>query len=208
MEYYLALKRNTVLSHEKIQRNVKRILLSERSQSEVDILCMIDIYTWHPGKGKTMEILKRSLLQKVVAGGMNRAWISFRAVKILCDVTVMGTCHYTFLLTFRMYCCCCWVASVLSDSVRPHRRQPTRLPRSWDSPGKNTGVGCHFFLQCVKVKSLGRVWLVATPWTAAHRLLHPWDFPGKSTGVGAIAFSVERTTWYKPRTLDDYDVSL
>ena len=35
----------------------------------------------------------------------------------------------------------------MSDSVRPHRRQPTRLPRSWDSPGKNTGVGCHFFLQ-------------------------------------------------------------
>ena len=32
----------------------------------------------------------------------------------------------------------------MSDSVRPHRRQPTRLPRPWDSPGKNTGVGCHF----------------------------------------------------------------
>ena len=41
----------------------------------------------------------------------------------------------------------------MSDSVRPHRRQPTRLPRAWDSPGKNTGVGCHFLLQCVKVKS-------------------------------------------------------
>ena len=44
-------------------------------------------------------------------------------------------------------CCCCWVASVVSDSVRPHRRQPTRLPHPWDSPGKNTGVGCHFLLQ-------------------------------------------------------------
>ena len=41
----------------------------------------------------------------------------------------------------------------MSDSVRPHRRQPTRLPRPWDSPGKNTGVGCHFLLQCRKVKS-------------------------------------------------------
>ena len=41
----------------------------------------------------------------------------------------------------------------MSDSVRPHRRQPTRLPRPWDSPGKNTGVGCHFLLQCIKVKS-------------------------------------------------------
>ena len=41
----------------------------------------------------------------------------------------------------------------MSDSVRPHRRQPTRLPRPWDSPGKNTGVGCHFLLQCLKMKS-------------------------------------------------------
>ena len=40
----------------------------------------------------------------------------------------------------------------MSDSVRPHRRQPTRLPRPWDSPGKNTGVGCHFLLQCMKVE--------------------------------------------------------
>ena len=42
--------------------------------------------------------------------------------------------------------------SVVSDSVRPHRRQPTRLPCPWDSPGKNTGVGCHFLLKCMKVK--------------------------------------------------------
>ena len=58
----------------------------------------------------------------------------------------------------------------MPDFVRPHRRQPTRLPRPWDSPGKNTGVGCHFLLQWkVKVKSLSRVWLWATPWTAAHQ---------------------------------------
>ena len=37
------------------------------------------------------------------------------------------------------------------------RRQPTRLPRPWDSPGKNTGVGCHFLLQCMKVKSESEV---------------------------------------------------
>ena len=37
--------------------------------------------------------------------------------------------------------------------MRPHTRQPTRLPRPWDSPGTNTGVGCHFLLQCMKVKS-------------------------------------------------------
>ena len=45
----------------------------------------------------------------------------------------------------------------MSDSVRPHRRQPTRLPRPQDSPGKNTGVGCHFLLQCMKVKSESEV---------------------------------------------------
>ena len=59
--------------------------------------------------------------------------------------------------------------SVVSDSVQPHRRQPTRLPRPWDSPGKNTGEGCHFLLQCMKVKSLSRARLLATPWTAAHQ---------------------------------------
>ena len=41
----------------------------------------------------------------------------------------------------------------MSNSVRLHRRQPSRLPHPWDSPGKNSGVGCHFLLQCRKVKS-------------------------------------------------------
>ena len=45
----------------------------------------------------------------------------------------------------------------MSDSVRPHRWQPTRLPHPWDSPGKNTGVGCHLLLQCIKVKSESEV---------------------------------------------------
>ena len=45
----------------------------------------------------------------------------------------------------------------MSDSVQPHRWQPTRLPRPWDSPGKYTGVGCHFLLQCMKVKSENEV---------------------------------------------------
>ena len=43
-------------------------------------------------------------------------------------------------------------ASVMSSSVQPHRQQSTRLPHPWDSPGKNTGVGCHFLPQCMKVK--------------------------------------------------------
>ena len=50
-----------------------------------------------------------------------------------------------------------WSHSVVSDSVWPHRWQPTRLPHPWDSPGKNTGVGCHFLLQCMKVKSESEV---------------------------------------------------
>ena len=45
----------------------------------------------------------------------------------------------------------------MSDSVRLHRQQPTSLPCPWDSPGKNTGVGCHFLLQCMKVKNESEV---------------------------------------------------
>ena len=83
---------------------------------------------------------------------------------------------------------CCWVTLVGSDSVRPHRWQPTRLPHPWGSLGKNTGVGCHFFLQCMKGKSESEV-AQSCPTQRPHglqptRLLRPWDFPGKSTGVG------------------------
>ena len=86
--------------------------------------------------------------------------------------------------------CCCEVASVVSDSVRPHRWQPTGLPRAWDSPGKNTGGGCHFLLQCMTLKSQSEV--AQSCLTLSDLMdcrlpgssLHPWDFPGKSTGVG------------------------
>ena len=61
------------------------------------------------------------------------------------------------LLRIIVNSCCCCVASVVSDSVRPHRRQPNRLLRPWDSPGKSTGVGCHFLLQCMKIKSESEV---------------------------------------------------
>ena len=57
--------------------------------------------------------------------------------------------------------------------LRPQRWQPTRLPCPWNSPGKNTGVGCHFLLQCMKGKSESEVaqscWLLATPWTTAYQ---------------------------------------
>jgi len=83
----------------------------------------------------------------------------------------------------------------MSDSVRPHRWQPTRLPCPWDSPGENTGVGCHFLLQCMKVKSESEVTQLCLT------LSDPTDcsLPGSSAlGIfqarvlewGAIAFSI------------------
>ena len=70
----------------------------------------------------------------------------------------------------------------MSDSVWPHRRQPTRLPCPWDSAGKNTGVGCHFLLQGMKVKSESEVaqscLTLSDPTHGLQptRLLRPWNF--------------------------------
>ena len=76
-----------------------------------------------------------------------------------------------FMTLIKPCCCCCYVASVVSNSVQPHRQQLSRLPCPWDSPGKNTGAGCHYLLQCmeVKVKSLRPVRLLATSWTASYQ---------------------------------------
>ena len=83
--------------------------------------------------------------------------------------------------------------SVMSNSVQPHRRQPIRLPRPWDSPGKNTGVGCHFLLQCMKVKSESEVTqscrLLVTPWTTAYQAPPSMGFSRRILEWGAIAFS-------------------
>ena len=87
----------------------------------------------------------------------------------------------------------------MSDPVQPHRWQPTRLPCPWDSPGKNIGVGCHFLLQCRKVKSESEVA------QSCPTLSDPMDcsLPGSSIhGIfqarvlewGAIAFSDLPTT--------------
>ena len=83
-------------------------------------------------------------------------------------------------------CCCCWVTSVVSDSVWSHRRQPSRLPHPWDSQDKNTGVGCHFLLQCmkVKVKSPSHVWLLATPWTATQQAPQSMGFSRQEYWIG------------------------
>ena len=62
-----------------------------------------------------------------------------------------------FLKQFSEVAAAAPVMTVVSDSVRPHRWQPNRLLCPWDSPGKNTGVGCHFLLQCMKMKSESEV---------------------------------------------------
>ena len=98
--------------------------------------------------------------------------------------------------------------------MRPHRRQPTRLPCPWDSPGNNTGVGRHFLLQCMKVKSESEVaqscLTLSDPmdcsppgfsihgifqarileWGAiafSDGLYSPWNSPGQNTGVGSLS---------------------
>ena len=79
--------------------------------------------------------------------------------------------------------------------MQPQRRQPTRLPCPWDSPGKNTGVGCHFLLQCMRVKSESEVTQLCStpsnpmdcslPGSSVHRI-----FQARVLEWGAIAFSV------------------
>ena len=76
----------------------------------------------------------------------------------------------------------------MSDTVRPHRQQPTRLPRPWDSPGKDTGVGCHFLLQCMKVKSESEVaWSCLT-------LSDPMDYSPPGSSVHGI-FQAKVLEW-------------
>ena len=67
----------------------------------------------------------------------------------------------------------------MSNSVHPHRWQPTRILCPWYSPGNNTGVGCHFLLQY-----FSHVWLRATPWTEAHQAPLSTEFSRQYTGVG------------------------
>ena len=100
--------------------------------------------------------------------------------------------HWT---TREFPCCCrCYGTSIMSNSVRPLRWQPTWLPRPWDSPGKNTGVGCHFLLQCMKVKSESEVAQLcptlsdpmdcSLPGSSVHRI-----FQARVLEWGATAFS-------------------
>ena len=87
-----------------------------------------------------------------------------------------------------------------SPTVRPHRQQPTRLPRPWDSPGKSTGVGCHFLLQCMKKWKWSRSVVSDSSRPYGLQAPPPMDFPGKSTGMGC-----HRLLW---RLLTSYRQSL
>ena len=85
----------------------------------------------------------------------------------------------------------------MSNSVRPHRWQPNRLPCPWDSPGKNTGVGCHFLLQCMKVRiesevahlcpTLSNLMDCSSPGSSIHGV-----FQARVLEWGAVAFSVNK----------------
>ena len=87
----------------------------------------------------------------------------------------------------------------MSNSVQPLRRQSTRFHRPWDSPGKNTGVGCHFLLQCMKVKSESEVaqscptlsdpMNCSLPGSSIHGI-----FQARVLEWGATAFSIRTST--------------
>ena len=108
-------------------------------------------------------------------------------------------CHFLLNLCFSM---CFNLAAAAAKSlqscltVQPHRRQPTRLPGTWDSPGKSTGVGCHFLFQCMKVKSESEVAQsyptpsdpmdCSLPGSSVHGI-----FQARVLERGAIAFSMQ-----------------
>ena len=102
-------------------------------------------------------------------------WLALSISLILSDVDHFSYVYWSllFLLWRNVCCCCCQVTSVVSNSMWPPKRKPTRLPLPWDSPSKNTGVGCLFFSNAwkwkVKGKSLSRVRLLATPWNVAYQ---------------------------------------
>ena len=97
-------------------------------------------------------------------------------------------CRYAALAAKSLHSC---------PTLRPQRRQPTRLPCPWDSPGKNTGVGCHFLLQCMKVKSEREVTQScltlrdpmdrSPPGSSAHGILQ-----ARALEWGAITFSTPK----------------
>ena len=89
---------------------------------------------------------------------------------------------------------------IMSNSVWLHRRQPTRVLCPWDSPGKNTVVGCHFLLQCMHACEVASV-ISNFGWPYGQQptmLLCPWDSSGKNTRVGChLLFHILSICWFK-----------
>ena len=145
-----------------------------------------------PSKGNSVSSQDSNRLQRVGCGSDMSKFL---------QISNKLYSRYTLLELYKTNCCCCEVTLVMSDSVRPQRRQPTRLCRPWASPGKNTGVGCHFLLQCMKVKSEREVAQLCPT------LSNPMDcsppdfsihgiFQAKVLEWGAIAFSDKTNQMY------------
>ena len=136
--------------------------------------------------------MKNHDIEKITVEGNKRVKPTFisKTIKLINDTwRIEKTWIFYMYINMTIQCsCCCEVTSDVSDSVWPHKWQPARLFHPWDSPGKNTGVGCHFLLQCMKVKSESEVAqscptlsdpMNCSPVSSVHRI-----FPGKTTGVG------------------------
>ena len=121
-----------------------------------------------------------------------RGWTEYRKTEFQIQTpwcwncSILEKCKLSGCTKGNSCCCCCCFVSVMSNSVWSHRRQPTKLLCPWDSPGKNTGVGCHFLLQCMHACKVTSVVSdsVQTYGQQPTRLLCPQDSLGKNTGVG------------------------
>ena len=139
--------------------------------------------------GKLYLQLANSYLQHVESTSLTReqTWAPALGAWNLSHWTTREVPAYLFISVWMVpICCILWViillllllslTSIVSNSVQPHRRQPTRLPCPWDSPGKNIRVGCHFLLQCIKVKSESEV----TQWCQTFSDPMDCSLPGSS----------------------------
>ena len=136
--------------------------------------------------------MKNHNQEKITVEGNRRVKAIFiwKTIKLINDMWRIEKTRiiYIYINTTIQCSYCCEVASVVSNSVWPHRWQPARLFHPWDSPEKNTGVGCHFLLQYMKVRSESEVaqsgptlsdTMNFSPGSSVHGI-----FAGKSTGVG------------------------
>ena len=106
-----------------------------------------------------METYKHfiSFYLQVILEGSHHLWQGNFVMRVMGSFNKLWDGSGTVSLLFKVPAAATAKSLQSSDSVQPHGLQPTRLLRPWDSPGKNTGVGCHFLLQCMKVESESEV---------------------------------------------------